>query len=87
MNADTTNGTAEDASIWAARVDYAVASNLNVYGSFMWADRSNKSGYGWGFIRPYTGPYAGEFQAPLGMVRWNDRNNAPSIPDPNLGYE
>ncbi|MDQ1239073.1 MAG: hypothetical protein QG577_1258, partial [Thermodesulfobacteriota bacterium] len=83
MNADTTNGTAEDASIWAGRVDYAVASNLNVYGNFMWADRTNKSGYGWGFIRPYTGPYANEFQNPLGTVRWNDRNNAPNIPDPN----
>jgi len=87
MNADTTNGTAEDASIWAARVDYAVASNLNFYGSFMWAERTTKSGYGWGFIRPYTGPYAGELQNPLGMVRWNDRNDAPSIPDPSLGYE
>jgi hypothetical protein len=94
MNTDTTNGTAEDAKILAARVDYAVASNLNVYGSFFWADRSNVSGYGWGFMRPDTRyPY-------WGMVRWDDRNNdirpwlppnvlqgAPNIPDPNLGYE
>ena len=93
MNTDTTNGTAEDASILAARVDYAVASNLNVYGSFFWADRSNVSGYGWGFMRPDTRyPY-------WGMVRWSDRNTwgieplpnpfrgAPNIPDPNLGYE
>jgi hypothetical protein len=34
INADTNNGYVEDASIWAARLDYAVASNLNVYGSF-----------------------------------------------------
>jgi len=92
MNTDTTNGTAEDASILAARVDYAVASNLNLYGSFFWADRSNVSGYGWGFMRPDTiYPY-------WGMVKWEDRNTsfnrppdvghgAPNIPDPNLGYE
>ena len=65
MNADTLNGTAEDASIWAARLDYAVASNLNIYGSFFWADRTSKSGYGWGFIRPDT--------AHPGMVTWADR--------------
>jgi hypothetical protein len=92
MNTDTTNGTAEDAKILAARIDYAVASNLNVYGSFFWADRTNVSGYGWGFMRPDTRyPY-------WGMVRWEDRNTvrnepadrnrgAPNIPDPNLGYE
>jgi len=90
FNADTRNGTVEDASILAARVDYAVASNLNVYGSFFWADRTNKSGYGWGFMRP-------DVAWPFGKVRWNDRNSTsttfnvatspPNIPDPNLGYE
>jgi len=90
FNADTRNGTVEDASILAARVDYAVASNLNVYGSFFWADRTNKSGYGWGFMRP-------DVAWPFGKVRWAERvNNAtnvyavtapPNIPDPNLGYE
>jgi opacity protein-like surface antigen len=90
FNADTRNGTVEDASILAARVDYAVASNLNVYGSFFWADRTNKSGYGWGFMRP-------DVVWPYGKVRWEDRNStsttfnvatsAPNIPDPNLGYE
>ncbi len=79
MNADTLNGTAEDASIYAARLDYAAAANLNIYGSFFWADRTSKSGYGWGFIRPDT--------AHPGMVTWVDRVGAPNIPDPNLGYE
>ena len=79
MNADTLNGTAEDASIYAGRIDYAVAANLNIFGSFFWADRSNRSGYGWGFIRPDT--------AHPGMVTWADRPGAPNIPDPNLGYE
>ncbi|MEI8181666.1 MAG: hypothetical protein WCG29_03075, partial [Desulfomonile sp.] len=85
MNADTRNGTAEDASIWAARFDYAVASNLNVYGTFFWADRQNNSGYGWGFIRPDAGSATEPVY--LGYVRWGDRAGAPNIPDPNLGYE
>ena len=79
MNTDTLNGTAEDASIYAGRIDYAVAANLNIFGSFFWADRTNKSGYGWGFIRPDT--------AHPGMVTWSDRQGAPNIPDANLGYE
>ena len=77
MNADTLNGTVEDASILATRIDYAVASNLNVYGSFFWADRTNKSGYGWGFIRPdVTGPAIATPTAVLthpGAVIWDDR--------------
>jgi len=52
VNNDTYHGYVEDASIFAGRLDYAVAANLNAYGSFMWADRSSKSGYGWGFLRP-----------------------------------
>ena len=52
VNPDTGNGYAEDASIWAARVDYAVAANLNLFGTFFWADRASKSGFGWGCIRP-----------------------------------
>ena len=39
INGDSGNGYVEDASCYAARLDYAVASNLNVYGSFFWADR------------------------------------------------
>ena len=52
VNPDTGNGYAEDASIWAARADYAVAANLNLFGTFFWADRASKSGFGWGCIRP-----------------------------------
>jgi len=51
INADTGNGYADDASIFAARLDYAVAANLNVFGSFMWADRVG-NGYGWGYLSP-----------------------------------
>ncbi|MGB6066783.1 MAG: hypothetical protein WBG50_18415 [Desulfomonilaceae bacterium] len=52
INGDTGNGYVEDASVYGARLDYAVASNLNTYLSFFWADRVSKSGYGWGFIKP-----------------------------------
>ena len=52
VNPDTGNGYVEDASAWAARVDYSVAANLNFFGTFFWADRASKSGFGWGCIRP-----------------------------------
>lgn len=69
-----------DASVLAAKLDYALAANLNVSGSFLYADRASH-GYGWGFISPVvTGDVQyvrqGTFLAP-----------APAIPDPNLGWE
>ena len=39
-----TDGYMNDASIFAGRLDYAVASNLNVFGSFCWADRASGAG-------------------------------------------
>ena len=38
-------GKMTDAFCLAARVDYAVASNLNVYGTYMWAHRLEKAGF------------------------------------------
>jgi hypothetical protein len=81
INPDTNNGYVEDASIWAARLDYAVASNLNVYGSFFWADRVSKSGYGWGFIRPAS------TDGVVGLTKLANGGVGPSIPDMNLGWE
>jgi hypothetical protein len=81
INDDTYHGYVEDASIYAGRFDYAVAANLNVYGSFAWADRVSKSGYGWGFLKPSTSATA------LGQINKQDRWGAPSIPDTNLGWE
>ncbi|MBI4961864.1 MAG: hypothetical protein HY913_01170 [Desulfomonile tiedjei] len=91
INADTGNGYADDASIFAARVDYAVAANLNFYTSFMWADRASKSGWGWGFIRPNVdigGTLAGAQASNSAVVlNLNSRSSAPNIPDTNLGWE
>jgi hypothetical protein len=91
INADTQNGFAEDASIYAARVDYAVAANLNLYASFVWADRASQSGWGWGFIRPQLS--AAQANANSAVVLNLNPNVAglanliPNIPDSNLGWE
>jgi hypothetical protein len=45
------DGFMTDAVCYGARLDYAVAANLNVYGTFFYADRVSR-GYGWGWIRP-----------------------------------
>ncbi len=42
-------GFLNDAIVKAVRVDYAVAANLNLYATFLKADRAGH-GYGWGFI-------------------------------------
>ncbi len=92
------NGYINDASVFAARLDYAVAANLNLFGSFLWAERTSH-GYGWGFIRPgqvaegvieVAGgvPALGVEWSPTVVYRPNGgRNPAPSIPDQNLGWE
>lgn len=81
--ADTREGYVTDASVYAARLDYAVAANLNLFGSFAWAERFSKSGYTWGFVYPNTTATTGG---------WVARANstvafAPSIPDTALGWE
>jgi hypothetical protein len=80
-----TDGFMNDALILAARFDYAVASNLNVYASFFWADRASGAGYGWGFIRPAASGSRVQF---LNLSTINAATpEAPSIPDNNLGWE
>jgi len=88
INGDSGNGYVEDASTYAARLDYAVASNLNAYLSFFWADRVSQSGYGWGFIKPVLPAASNGFPAgTIALFHDTARANAPSIPDTNLGYE
>jgi len=89
FTADSANGYMTDANAYGLRLDYALASNLNVFGTFFWAERLSH-GYGWGFMRPeYT------FSAPnprfTGAVQYVEidqfTDGPPSIPDSNLGYE
>lgn len=90
---DTREGFVSDASVYAARLDYAVAANLNLFGSFMWAERFSKSGYTWGFVWPgYAGTAVGSTQTAYASInRENSRQTgadaAPSIPDTALGWE
>ncbi len=90
IEGDTGNGYVEDASCYAARLDYAVASNLNLYGSFFWADRVGNA-YGWGFLKPVTlaaqaAPNGTAFPAVNGIGS-GYVPGAPTIPDNNLGWE
>jgi len=73
-----------DALVLATRLDYAVASNLNVFASFFTAERVSKA-YPWGFIKPENDYYYGC----TGNVMFDFSENplSPSIPDTSLGYE
>jgi hypothetical protein len=80
-----TDGFMNDASILAGRLDYAVASNLNAFVNFCWADRASGPGYGWGFMRPASTGSAVEF---LQLSTVNAATvEAPSVADNNLGWE
>ncbi len=81
------DGFTRDATVLAGRLDYAVAANLNVFGSFAWAERTS-NGYSWGCIGPNAA--AGNFPGPLnGNIDFNSNRYAtsPNIPDHGLGYE
>jgi hypothetical protein len=91
IEADTNNGFADDASMFAARLDHAVAANLNVYGSFFRADRVG-NGYGWGYLSPLdrSGALTTNGQI-FGLYRGSATpGNAairPTIPEKDLGWE
>jgi hypothetical protein len=80
------NGYMVDGNVWAARVDYALAANLNVYSSFLYAKRASH-GYGWGYIKPGsvdTGSIDGTVvYRPTGTYA----APSPAIPDNSLGWE
>ena len=60
------DGYLRDAFVLGTRLDFAVAANLNVYGTFFWAKRTS-DGYPWGVLRPslslYTDPFTGFYTA------------------------
>jgi hypothetical protein len=84
------DGYMRDAWVVGARMDYAVASNLNIYGTFLWAERTSK-GYGWACIAPNDNNLPPQFIATPndGNVQWaiNGAAGSPNIPDTALGWE
>ena len=84
------DGYMRDAWVLATRLDYAVASNLNVYGTFFWAERTSK-GYGWACIAPNDPNMPPQFVATPndGNVQFaiNGAAGSPNIPDTSLGWE
>ncbi len=81
------NGFVRDALVFAARLDYAIAANLNLYGSVFYANRTS-NGYSWACIGPNLG--AGNFPNRRdGDLDFNFNRipASPNIPDTSLGYE
>jgi len=90
-------GGIQDATVVASRLDYAVAANLNWYGSFIWAWR-NSGGWPWGTLTIDSGAAATinganavqafGFSNQAGAAPQNaGALRAPNIPDNNLGWE
>ncbi len=102
LNALNRNGEGymTDAISYGARIDYAVAANLNMYGTFFYANRQSK-GWGWAsLILIPDGTNGGGRVALLGQqfpvattsnglqAFQNDfTNGAPNIPNDYLGWE
>ena len=103
VNAFNINGDGYINAAWviASRLDYAVASNLNVFGSFLWAERTSH-GYPWGFLRPNQTATvtrivnsnalggAGQLQDSITWsptLTYRQHAGAPNIPDTGLGWE
>jgi hypothetical protein len=94
----TGDGYLRDAFVLAGRLDYAVAANLNVYGTVFYANRTS-NGYSWGCIGPNAGVPGFPPALVLGLPPTPDGNininlnrfaalpNVPNIPDTSLGYE
>jgi hypothetical protein len=84
------DGYVRDAMVLATRFDYAVAANLNVFGTFFYAERTS-NGYGWACISPNDGFMPPQFVATAndGNVQFaiNGAAGSPNIPDRSLGYE
>lgn len=84
------DGYLRDAWVIGGRLDYAVAANLNAYGTFLWAERTS-NGYGWGSISPNDALMPPQFlgTANDGNIQFalNGAAGSPNIPDRALGWE
>jgi len=89
-----------DANSYGARLDFALAANLNVYGTFFYADRVS-GGWPWGILTLQADGNGcgraillGQSQTPgeglgalLNAPQNQGPNFAPNIPDNSLGWE
>ncbi len=89
------NGCMTDALVLAARVDYAVAANLNVFASLLHAERDSHA-WQWGSIRPGSRredtfdegtAFRQVIFRPRGLGRFEFVRPVPTIPDNDLGWE
>jgi hypothetical protein len=94
------DGYIRDAFVLAGRLDYAVASNLNLFGTFFWAQRTS-DGYERGCLRPqidddthlatgnidFTRVNPGSFMSGTWAPNGNGANVTPNITERALGYE
>lgn len=91
------NGYFSAAEVLATRLDYSVAANLNLFGSFLWARRSTH-GYGWGYLRPAKDPKVtpvinAQANNVANFIKWEpyvayqNNDGAPNVPDRDLGWE
>ena len=83
------HGLMTDAYAFAARLDYAVAANLNVWGSYIWAHRLERNGAFAGGIASTGGP--GNATAAAAQL-WKQLNTGvaglnPYVDDGYLGWE
>ncbi|MGC8604862.1 MAG: hypothetical protein ACP5VS_14425 [Desulfomonilaceae bacterium] len=86
------DGYIRDAFALAGRLDYAVASNLNLFGSFFWAERTS-DGYERGCLRPIPGNSQVGSNGNIDFSRvmpgpfMSQNINTPNITERSLGYE
>lgn len=87
------HGMLSDGYCYAGRLDYAVAANLNVYGSYIWAHRLERAGFFNGQVID-TGhgsqswnSFGGSTRVPAGTFLNQYGGTTPYCPDGFLGWE
>jgi hypothetical protein len=85
------HGMMSDAYAFAGRLDYAVASNLNAYGSYIWAHRLERAGFLNGLVRDTGNGQQAEsaslFVLPGTVFMSRYGGTIPYVPDGFIGWE